>query len=152
MIASELYVRIGDVTRSCGTRDGLEDYLPCSAFELDVAAGRAPGASGDRHTAMKPLRVATEVSAASPRLLELACVQRALEVEILLLRYDEERGHDRPYYRYTLHHARIVGLSQRIGDGGSGDIPGREETLSLVAETVAVENLWSGQTFAYDWS
>jgi type VI protein secretion system component Hcp len=149
MIASELYVRIGDVTRGCGIRDGYEDYVASSAFELDVVAGRAPSSS-DRHTAMKPIRVATEVTAASPRLLELACTQRAVDVEILLLRYDEERGHDRPYYRYSLHRARITGLSQRVGETVC-DVPPREETLSLVAESVTVENLWSGHSFSYDW-
>lgn len=150
MIASELYVRIGDETRGCGTRDGLEDYLTCSSFELDVVAGRDPSSS-DRHTAMKPIRIATEVSEVSPRLLQLACAQRPVDVEILLLRYDEERGHDRPYYRYTLHRARIIGLSQRAGDVLFHGGPPREETLSLVAETVVAENLWSNQTFSYDW-
>jgi len=151
MLASELHVKIGDLTRGCGTRDGLEDYLPCSAFELDVIAGR-DRSNTDRHTAIKPIKIATEVSAASPRLFELACEQRAVEVEILLLRYDDERGEDRPYYRYTLRRARVAGLSQRIGaDAAPSDAPTPEETIALVAETILVENLWTREAYSHDW-
>jgi type VI protein secretion system component Hcp len=150
MMATELYVKIGDLTRGCGTRAGLEDYLPCSGFELDVAGGRDPERT---HAVIKPMKLVTDVSRASPRLFELACAQRPVDIEILFLRYDEVRGEETPYYRYRLRRARVVGLSQRLAPDVwrslPDDAPPEQETLSLVADEIIVEHLWSETLVSY---
>jgi type VI secretion system Hcp family effector len=144
MLATELYVKIGDLTRGCGHRAGLEDYLPCSGFELDVAAGRDPERA---HAVVKPVKITGDIGRASPLLLELACAQRAVDVEILFLRYHEARGEETPYYRYRLRRARIVGLSQRLSPeiwrGLPDDVAPEQETLALLADEIVVENLWT---------